>query len=109
MFVPPPNGISTQSNLNAAPTRASTGLAARPHDGVGHATDVAAAVAHEIAQALPARVDHPVQRLGRHRADRRLELGPQIVGQVRLGDLDVLERDRALLPGARCRRRAPCG
>ena len=84
------------------------GLAARPHDRVGHAADVAAAVAHEIAQALPARVDHPVQRLGRH-ARRPPPRAPPAGRQGGSARRPRRPRTRSVAPGgARCRRRATC-
>ena len=55
------------------------GLVPRPDHHVGEAAEVAAALAHEVAQALAARVDHPVVRVGRdlRARKRRLQRGLQ--------------------------------
>ena len=98
MLVPPPNGMSTASASRAARTIASSsGLAAGADDDVGQATDVAGAVADEVAQALAARVDDAVQGVGRDMggADGRLERGAQVGREGRLSDVELVEADRA--------------
>ena len=74
------------------------GLVAGPHDDVGDPAEVAAALAHEVAQALAAGVDHAVEGVvGDVRvADRALERGAQVVGELRLGHVEVVEGDGAL-------------
>ena len=54
-------------------------------------------MAHEVAQALAAGVDDAVERVGRDvlGADGRLERGAQVGGQRRLGDVELVEADRA--------------
>ena len=83
MLVPPPNGISTASASSTARTTASTpGLVGGPHDGVGQPPELAAALAHEVAQALAAPVHDAVVRVGRD-VPGALERRAQRVGQVR--------------------------
>jgi hypothetical protein len=64
-------------------------------DDVGNPPDVAGAVADEVAQAFPARMDHAIERVERdvRGADRLLELGAQAGRRGRLGDVEVVEGD----------------
>ena len=72
------------------------GLAARPHDGVGRDRRRRCGGARDRAGTSRARgPPGPAARSTPRRPPPRAR--PQIVGQVRLGDLDVLERDRASL------------
>ena len=99
MFVPPPKAMTTASASSAARTAAATCLlVAWAHDDIGHAADVALAMAHEIAQALAAGVDHAVERVGRHvvGSDGGIELAAQLIGQRWLGEVEVAQRDRGL-------------
>ena len=66
------------------------------------------AVADEVAQALAARVDDAVERVGRDvgGADGRLERGAQVGREGRLGDVELVEADRAR--GERGRRARRC-
>ena len=98
MLVPPPNGITTASASSAA-LRISTTAVSSPGRTTtsGHSAEVAAALADEVAQALAARVDHTVEGvvgdvLIAHRA---LERGAQRVAQLRRGDVEVSEGERA--------------
>ena len=98
MLVPPPNGITTASASSAARrTSATSASVAGAHDDVGDAAEVAAALADEVAQALAAGVDHAVVGVvGDVRlADRALERGAQVAGQLRLGDVELGEGERA--------------
>ena len=63
-------------------------LAARAHDDVGQPAELAAPLAHEVAQALAARVDDAVERVGRDvpGADGRLQRVAQPRRQRRRGD-----------------------
>ena len=74
------------------------GLVAGPHDDVGDPAEVAAALAHEVAQALAAGVDDAVEGVVGDVpvADRALERGAQVVGELRLGHVEVGEGDGAL-------------
>jgi hypothetical protein len=74
-------------------------LAPRAHHEVRNPPEVTATRPHEVAQALAARVHHPVHRLDRDRRDR-LQARAQRRVDARLGDVQRLERDRG-------RRRAP--
>ena len=97
MFVPPPNGMTTASASSAARrTRGDLVLAAGAHDDVGQPPELAAPVADEVAQALAAGMDDPVQRVRRHvlGADGALERRAQRRRQRRLGDLERVEGDR---------------
>ena len=82
-------------------------LVGRPDDGVGEPAEVAAALAHEVAQALAARVDDAVERVvgdvrGRLRARRAARRAICGAGMSR-----SLERDRRARRCAR-RRRPRC-
>ena len=76
--------------------RLDLGLGPGADDRVGNAADVAGPVADKVAQALAARVDHAVQRLDRHvrGTDGVVERRAQLLGKVRVGDLEVAKRDR---------------
>ena len=69
-----------------------------PDDDVGHAAEVAAALADEVAQALAARVDDAVVRVvGDVRLPGRLlERRAQAGVDLRRGDVEVVEGRRAL-------------
>ena len=73
------------------------GLVAGPHDDVGHPAEVAAALADEVAQALAARVDDAVEGVVGDVlvAHRTLERGTQSVAQLRRGDVELSEGERA--------------
>jgi hypothetical protein len=94
MLVPPPNGVGVD---RGAHQRLELVLAGRADDRVGQPPDVAAAVPHQVAQALAARVDDAVERVGRDLlgADRVLQGGAQTGRQRRLRDGEVVEGDRA--------------
>ena len=98
MLVPPPNGITTASASSAAlEDLDDRGLVAGPDHDVGHPAEVATALPDEVAQALAARVDHAVEGvvgdvLVPHRP---LERGTQRVAQLRRGDVELSEGERA--------------
>ena len=99
MLVPPPNGITTASASSAAlQDPGDRRLVGRAHDDVGHAAEVAAALADEVAQALAARVDDAVER---------------VVGDVRRrrrrAPARRAARRPAAAPGCRGRRSAAAG
>ena len=74
-------------------------LVGRAHDGVGQPPELAAALAHEVAQALAAPVHDAVAGVGRD-VGGALERRAQLAGQIRLGDVERLERRAARCPGA---------
>ena len=84
------------------------GLRAGAHDDVGHAAELAAALADEVAQALAAGVHHAVVGVVGDvgLADRALERGAQVAGQLRLGDVELGERRAGARTSARRRSRA---
>ena len=71
-------------------------LVSGPHDDVRHAAEVAAALADEVAQALAARVDDAVERVvgDVFLARGALQRGAQAVAQLRLRDVELVERER---------------
>ena len=102
MLEPPPKGMTTASASSAAASSASTAASSPGRsDGVGHPRHVAAALAHQVAQALAARVHHAVQLVGGHvlGPDRLLQRAAQRVGQHRVGHVELVELLRPL--GAR--------
>ena len=86
MFVPPPNGITHRVGLqHRLQDGLDLGLGPRADDGVGQAPEVPAAVAHEVAQALAARVLDAVERVGRDLADGLLERSAQRAAELGSG------------------------
>ena len=73
-------------------------LVAGAHDEIGHAPEVAPPLAHEVAQALAARVDDAVERVVGDvlLAHGALERGAQTGVDLRRRDVELVERGRAL-------------
>ena len=69
-------------------------LVGRPDDDVREPAEVAATVPYEVTQALAARVDDAVERIGGDVAYRGLERGGQTWRQRRLGDVQTVEGGR---------------
>ena len=84
------NGVGVHARLQH---RGHGVLVLRPDHGVGDPADVAAAVAHQVTQALAARVDDPIEGIGRDPVAPRgsLQLRSQIRRQRRLGNAELLE------------------